>query len=90
MRLVGSFPAVYYTLVLSIRQLPTNFSAITVGACNRPQRLLACNANLGVNFLLGSKKTLKLKKYLYCIIRAEAQQRPDAPLPQIERLDARC
>ena len=52
MRLVESFPAVYYTpQVLFIRQLPTNFSAITVRACNRPQPLLACDADLGVNFL---------------------------------------
>ena len=55
MRLVESFLAVYYTSqVLFIRQLPTNFSAITVGACNRPQPLLACDANPGVNFSLGS------------------------------------
>ena len=53
MRLVESFLAVYYTSqVLFIRQLPTNFSAITVGACNRPQPLLACDANPGVNFSL--------------------------------------
>ena len=42
MRLVESFLAVYYTpQVLFIRQLPTNFGAITVRACNKASTL-AC------------------------------------------------
>ena len=53
MRLVETFPAVYCTLhVVSMRQLPTNFSAITISACKGPQSLLACNAHPQINFLL--------------------------------------
>ena len=51
MRLVESFLAVYYTSqVLFVRQLPTNFSAMTKFGCKGPRPLLACDAHPQVNF----------------------------------------
>ena len=66
MRLVGSFPAVYYTLVLSIRQLPTNFSAITALVCKGPQPSLACDADPEVNFSLAGMAATNLRPKRMC------------------------
>ena len=49
----ASFQPVYYTpLPPPMYASPTIFSGITVSACIGPPKLLACNAKLGVNFLL--------------------------------------
>jgi len=85
MRLDETFPAVYYTLcVVSMRQLPTNFSAITDSGCKATQPLLACDADPQINFLLAhctSSSTLSSLRR-QCLMRDHPLTSSSTPHPR--------